>query len=60
MVRSRCTCQGQVLVYTGPLMGRFGQFVRVAVAWDDTPRTQGLGALLPWDVQWCGQHQPSP
>ena len=41
-----------MLVYKGPLMDRPGEFVRIAVAWDDTPLTQGLGALLPWDVQW--------
>ena len=59
-MRSCCIGQGQVLVYKGPLMDRPGAFVRIAVAWDDSPLTQGCGALLPWDVQWCVKHQPSP
>lgn len=51
-----CTCQGQVLVYKGPLLDTPGELVRVAVAWDDSPLSQGKGALLPWDVQWCDHH----
>ena len=55
VMRSRCVCQGQVLVYNGPQMARQGAFVRVAVAWDEAPLTQGRGGLIPFDVQWCGQ-----
>ena len=56
LLHPSCTCQGQVLVYRGPLMERPGEFVRVAVAWDDMPLTQNLGALLPWEVKWCSRH----